>query len=327
MGIAEKNGSKVAADNDITSVVLPAHNEAEGIENTIAVLSKVLDDCGTPWELVIVDDGSSDGTFDLVAAVSRADRRVRGIKFSRNFGKESALLAGLRYAKGKRVITIDADLQHPPSLIPKMIECWREGALVVNAVKESRDTDSGFVRFRANIFNRVFSWLGGIQLQESSDFKLLDRQVVDVLVQHLPERTRFYRGLTGWLGFPSVDLPFSVEERAQGTGKWSVWRLVELALTALVSFTSAPLRIVTILGFLTLILGAAIGLEAVYSWSRGEAVSGFASIIITILLIGSFVMISLGIIGEYIAKIYTEVKRRPVYLVSETSGQDDCHVE
>lgn len=303
----------------MTSIVVPAHNEVDGISSTIAELSNVLHQFGPSWEVIIVDDGSTDNTFDKVAELSSNDARIRCIRFSRNFGKEAAILAGLRYAKGQRVITIDADLQHPPSLIPEMIAAWEGGAKIVNAVKEDRATDSTIARLRARIFNTIVSRLGGVDLHDSSDYKLLDRSVVDALARQLPERERFYRGLADWLGFQSADLPFSVESRMEGSGKWSVWKLAELALTALVSFTSAPLRIVTVLGILTMVLGVVIALEATISWARGEAVSGFATIIITLLIIGSFVMISLGIIGEYIAKIYTEVKNRPPYLVEKVT--------
>ena len=311
--------------NDLTSVVLPAHNEADGIADAVSVVGAILDECGPEWEILVVDDGSVDSTYEIVRRISTEDPRVRCVRLSRNFGKESALLAGLKYANGQRVITLDADLQHPPTLIPDMIREWRRGALIVNGVKKDRESDTRIARFRAGVFNALVSGLGGIQLHDSSDFKLLDRKVVNALTEELRERERFYRGLTDWLGFESVDLPFVVNERAEGTGKWSVWKLVELALTALVSFTSAPLRIVTVLGVMTLFLGAVIGLEAVFSWVRGEAVSGFATIIITLLLIGSFVMISLGIIGEYIAKIYAEVKSRPAYMVSEETQHRDAN--
>ena len=307
----------------MTSVVVPAHNEVDGIARTVTVLSDILQQFGPGWEIVIVDDGSTDQTFARVTELAASDNRIRGIRFSRNFGKEAAILAGLRYSRGRRVITIDADLQHPPSLIPEMIAAWEDGAKIVNAVKEDRKSDSFIARLRASIFNNIVSRLGGVDLHNSSDFKLLDRSVVEALANNLPERERFYRGLADWLGFPSVDLPFTVELRAEGTGKWSVWKLAELALTALVSFTSAPLRIVTVLGILTLALGGVIAIEALFSWARGEAVSGFATIIITLLIIGSFVMISLGIIGEYIAKIYTEVKHRPSYFVEQTTDKQE----
>lgn len=304
----------------LVSVVVPAHNEAAGIAHATEVIGGVLDACAVRWELIVVDDGSQDGTFERVRQIAQTDPRIKGVRFSRNFGKESALLAGLAHAVGDAVITIDADLQHPPSLIPQMIEHWRGGAKVVDAVKRSRDADAPLTRLRAHLFNAMLSRLGGIHIENSSDFKLLDRVVVDTVVRMLPERTRFYRGLAGWVGYQRVSLPFDVAERDAGEGKWTLWKLVELALTATISFTSAPLRIVTVLGFLTLLFGFVVGAEALIGWARGFAVSGFTTTIAALLIIGSAIMISLGIIGEYIAKIYDEIKARPAYLVEEAVG-------
>jgi glycosyltransferase involved in cell wall biosynthesis len=306
----------------LISVVVPAHNEAQGIAQATQVIGGVLDGCGVRWEIVVVDDGSRDGTFDRVGELARSDPRIKGIRFSRNFGKESALLAGLAHAGGDAVITIDADLQHPPGLIPQMIVHWRGGAKVVDAVKRSRDTDGALTRLRARVFNSLLTRLGGIRVENSSDFKLLDRVVVDTVARLLPERRRFYRGLTEWVGYERVSLPFDVAERHVGEGKWTLWKLVELALTATISFTSAPLRIVTVLGFLTLAFGFVVGAEALIGWARGFAVSGFTTTIATLLIIGSAIMISLGIIGEYIAKIYDEIKARPAYLVDGVVGLD-----
>lgn len=304
----------------LISVVVPAHNEALGIALATRVIGGVLDGCGVRWEIVVVDDGSRDATFERVCEVARTEPRVKGIRFSRNFGKEAALLAGLTHATGDAVITIDADLQHPPALIPQMIEHWRAGTKVVDAVKRSRDTDSALTRLRAHLFNALLTRLGGIRVENSSDFKLLDRVVVDTVVRLLPERKRFYRGLTEWVGYQRVSLPFDVAERHAGESKWSLWKLVELALTATISFTSAPLRIVTVLGLFTLAFGFFVGAEAVFHWAKGEAVSGFTTTIATLLIIGSTIMISLGIIGEYIAKIYDEIKARPAYLVDSVVG-------
>jgi glycosyltransferase involved in cell wall biosynthesis len=303
------------------SIVVPARNEADGIANTVTVIAAVLDPITTEWEIVVVDDGSEDKTFDVLRDLAGSDSRVRGIRLSRNFGKEAALLAGLRFAHGDCVITMDADLQHPPDLIPEMLMRWNQGAMIVNGVKRSRDEDSRIARWRAKIFNMILSRLGGIDLENSSDFKLLDRRVVDTVVRRLPERERFYRGLTDWIGFPSVDVDFDVSARTRGVGQWSIWRLVELALTAVVSFTSAPLRIVTVLGVLTLMLGFFVGADTLISRMHGRAVSGFATVVMTLLIIGSFVMISLGIVGEYIAKIYEEVKRRPTFLIESTTDE------
>jgi len=302
------------------SVVIPAHNESEGIANSIRTIQKILADLKTAYEIIVVDDGSADDTFRRVQQMAAEDRVLKGIQLSRNFGKESAILAGLEAARGDVVITIDADLQHPPALIPEMLELWRNGYKVVHAVKSDRSTDSRIARWRAHLFNGLMTRLGGIDVRNSSDFKLLDRVVVNAMVNDLPERRRFYRGLADWVGFRQTSVPFAVAERESGQGKWSFIALADLAMTAIVSFTSAPLRIVTFLGLLTLVLGLIIATDAVWSWSHGRAISGFATMIITLLIIGSFIMISLGIIGEYIAKMYEEIKRRPVYIVSSKCG-------
>ena len=307
----------------LLSVVIPAHNEAKGIVHALAVIMEILSACEMDWEIIVVDDGSKDGTFEQLKELARNDTRLKGMRFSRNFGKEAAILAGLRAAKGDVVVTIDADLQHPPHLIPMMLDEWRHGAKVVNAVKRRRENDGVYTRIRAKIFNTVLSKLGGIDLNNSSDFKLLDRLVVDTIVKELPERRRFYRGLSDWVGYVQASIPFDVEERAAGEGKWTSLRLIELATTAIVSFTSAPLRIVTILGFITLIFGFFVATEALINWSRGMAVSGFMTIILTLLIIGSFIMISLGVVGEYIAKIYEEIKQRPTYLVEDKISIDE----
>lgn len=313
-----------ALTNDVfISVVTPAHNEAQGLQHSISVISTVLEACARKWEIVIVDDGSTDQTFDVIRTLSEADNRVKGVRLSRNFGKEAALLCGLKAVRGDAVITIDSDLQHPPSMIPEMIQAWRNGARVVHATKRSRDYDNFLTLIRAQVFNRTLSRLAKIDLNRSSDFKLLDRLIVDNLVNALPERQRFYRGLAGWVGFPSATIEFDVDPRSDGKGKWSFFRLVDLAVTAVVSFTSAPLRVVTILGVLTLILGLVVGTDAIWSWFHGKSLSGFATIVITLLIVGSSIMISLGVLGEYVAKIYDEVKRRPAYFVESEVGFDE----
>jgi polyisoprenyl-phosphate glycosyltransferase len=217
-------------------------------------------------------------------------------------------------------VTMDADLQHPPELIPEMVRRWREGAWVVHGVKQSRTGDPPLVRLRAWAFNGLLQRLGRIDLHNASDFKLLDRAVIDVLVHQLPERERFYRGLTSWIGFPQASVPFDVGARNAGSGKWSMLALTGLAVTGVLSFTSAPLRIVTFLGFLTLVLAAGVGGDALWSWMHGRAVSGFATVILTLLILGSFIMISLGIVGEYLAKLYEEIKVRPPYLIEARCG-------
>ena len=309
--------------NPIISAVIPAYNESQGLKEAITKIAETLDTCENNWEIVIVDDGSSDQTYQQICQLSQVEHRIKGIALSRNFGKEAAMLAGLEYAKGEAVIILDADLQHPPSLIPEMIDKWHSGAQIVHAVKRSRKDDSAGKKAAAYCINQLISSLGGININNSSDFKLLDREIVNIIIHRLPERERFFRGLTSWLGFAEEYIYFDVATRQGDESKWSFWSLLELAITALTSFTSLPLRIVTFLGFATLILGFFVAGDTVVSLIRGQAVSGFATIIISLLLIGSFIMISLGIIGEYIAKIYEEVKARPHYLVKASVGIKD----
>lgn len=304
----------------ILSVVLPAHNEAPVLGRVVDSVRGVLRESGSCYEIIIVDDGSTDNTFPEVERLSGSDHNIKGLRFSRNFGKESALLAGLRAADGAAVITMDADHQHPPQLIHLMLQKWREGFKVVHAVKRNRESDGWFTRTNAALFNGLMTLTTGLDMYNASDFKLLDRTVVDVIVNQLPERGRFYRGLAGWVGFEQTSVPFDLVERENGGGKWSGLALIDLAITAVTSFTSVPLRLVTILGVVTLVFGIVVSAEALWSWFQGYAVSGFVTIIITLLLIGSFVMISLGIIGEYVAKIYQEVKHRPGYVVESKCG-------
>ena len=304
----------------LLSIVIPAHNEREGIASALQEIDRVVAGCDVDHELIVVDDGSQDGTYEEVQAIAATGLPVKAIRFSRNFGKESALLAGLKAASGQAVVTMDADLQPPPSLVPTMLERWRAGAKVVHAVKRERAHDAAVTRWRAALFNGLLARLGGIDVRNASDFKLLDRVVVDAIVVRLPERRRFYRGLTDWVGFEQVSVPFDVGVRDAGEGKWSLGALFDLATTAILSFTAAPLRIVTVLGLLTLGLALLVTADTLRSRLAGSAPSGFATLEITLLLLGSFIMISLGIVGEYIAKIYDEIKARPHFIVAETSG-------
>ncbi len=302
------------------SAVIPAHNESYGIETAIKQIAQILTSCVSDWEIIVIDDGSSDETYQKVCALANADSRIKGIMLSRNFGKESAMLAGLGHATGEAVITLDADLQHPPGFIPEMVAKWQSGADIVHAVKRDRSQDSMGQKAAAYCINHLISELGGINVKNSSDFKLLNRTVVDIIVQQLPEKQRFFRGLTSWIGYTEDYIYFDVAERHRGESKWSFWSLLELSITALISFSSHPLRIVTFLGAMTLILGFSVAADAIWSLINHQTVSGYTTIIICLLLIGSFIMISLGIIGEYIAKIYDEVKGRPHYLIKSKVG-------
>lgn len=305
----------------LLSVVLPTFREEVGIERMLAVLEDVLSGMNQAFEVIVVDDGSPDRTFDVVSNLCQTRPWLRAIRFSRNFGKEAALLAGLEAAMGDVVITMDADLQHPPASIPQFLAAWEKGVQVVNGVKIDRAEDNFWYASIADRVTRCIGRMTGITLQAASDFKLLDRVVVNILIDDLTERERFFRGLSQWVGFRQEALPFKVAASTRVERNWTLGGLVRLTATALVSFTSAPLQIITILGLVTLLLAVVIGSEALWSRLSGNAVSGFTTLILTLLLVGSFIMISLGILGAYIAKIYEEIKGRPIYLIAQRSGR------
>ncbi|HYA19726.1 MAG TPA: glycosyltransferase family 2 protein [Burkholderiales bacterium] len=303
------------------SVVIPAYNEALGIAQTLTAVEQILrsEDCS--FEIVVVDDGSVDGTFEALQHLAKNYPWLHGIRLSRNFGKEGALLAGLGESRGRAVVTMDADLQHPPEYIPQLIAAWRDGAKVVNAIKANRSADRSLYSWFAKRATGLLSKLAGIPLQYASDFKLLDRVVVDVIAQSLPERERLFRGLAAWVGFKQVDIPFNVAKSIRPKTRWSRWSLIRLTLTALTSFTGAPLQIITLFGVITLVMAVIIGGEALFSRMHHQTVSGYTTVILTLLVLGSFIMISLGIIGYYINKLYKEVKRRPLSVIEARTEQ------
>ena len=297
------------------SIVLPVHNEAEGIRHALeaiqAATRRVPD---ARWEFVVVDDGSQDATVEEVRSLDLAEGALRLVVLTRNFGKEAAILAGLEQACGDAVIVMDADLQHPPELIPRMVSLWRAGALVVEGVKSDRGEEGRVSGAGARLFYALFSRLSGLDVSDASDYKLLDREVVDHY-RRLPERSRFFRGLIPWLGFTSARVPFSVPPRPHGGSSWSRWRLLRLALAALTAFSSMPLHLITVLGVFVFAVSAVFGSIALYQKFMGLAVSGFTTVILLQLLIGSVLMVSLGIIGVYLARVFEEAKGRPIYIV------------
>lgn len=297
------------------SIVLPVHDEAGGVVTALRRIAEAAARVpGVRWELVVVDDGSTDGTVDRVAGLDHGGYDLRLVALTRNFGKEAAILAGLEHARGEAVIVMDADLQHPPELIPRMVELWRAGAMVVEGVKTDRGREGTASRAGAGLFYALFSRLSGLDVANASDFKLLDREVVEHYCR-LPERNRFFRGLIPWMGFTTAQIPFAVEPRAHGASSWSRWRLLRLALGALTAFSSAPLHLITGLGVFVFLVSAVFGGIALYQKFMGIAVSGFTTVILLQLLIGSVLMVSLGIIGIYLARVFEEAKGRPAYLV------------
>lgn len=299
----------------LLSIVLPAYNEEQNIANTVSVLSGILEENKIDYELVFISDGSRDGTFRQIELAAAQNPRIKGAEFSRNFGKEAGIFAGLALASGNAVIVMDCDLQHPPQMIPRMWERWKNGAEVVEGIKSSRGKESLAHRMSAGLFYRIMSSLIRMDMSASSDFKLLDRKVVDVLLS-LPERNTFFRALSFWAGFRTESIEYEVQERQFGESKWSFWSLMRYAITNATSFSTLPLQMVTVMGLISILFSVILAVQTMVKFMMGASVEGFTTVILLILIIGGFLMLSLGIIGHYIARIYEEVKGRPKYIIS-----------
>lgn len=303
----------------VLSIVLPAYNEEQNIANTAMVLDELLTEHEIAYELVFISDGSRDGTFQEIRKAAEANPRVKGAEFSRNFGKEAGIFAGLELAEGDAVIVMDCDLQHPPSVIPEMWKLWRQGAEVVEGIKTSRGKESLGHKLSAGLFYRIMSRLIKMDMNASSDFKLLDRKVVDVLLA-LPERNTFFRALSFWAGFRTETVQYEVQERQFGQSKWSFWSLMKYAISNATSFSTLPLQMVTVMGVISILFSVVLAIQTLVKFLTGTAVEGFTTVILLILIIGGFLMLSLGVIGHYIARIYEEVKGRPKYIISQVTG-------
>lgn len=299
------------------SIVLPMHDEAPNVIHVLKNVSNEVDALNRTAEIICIDDGSNDDTAALVERCAQQDSRIVLIRFSRNFGKEAALAAGLDTARGKAVVFLDADLQHPTDLIPEMVAKWDEGFDVVDAFKATsadRGREPMAYRAAAGLFYLLMGDNAGEQLHGSSDYKLLDRQVVEAL-RDLPERHRFFRGIVAWVGFRVARVPLQVHQRAAGISKWGPTNLLRYAVRNLVSFTSTPLRLVAWLGLFTLLLDALLGVQTFWNWWRGAAVTGFTTVILTVVGLGGLILLSLGVIAVYLGQMYDELKGRPVYVV------------
>lgn len=305
------------------SIVVPVHNEAENLPLLVARLNAVLDAAVSSWELVCVDDGSRDDTLAVLRRLCAEDARVSAISFSRNFGKEIAIAAGLDHAAGDAVVIMDADLQHPPETIPAFLAKWREGFLNVYGQRTDRDGESRLKRNFARAFYKLFARFGETELPAGAgDFRLLDRKVVDAL-RALPERARFSKGLYAWVGFASAGVTFEVAERAHGQTKFRFGRLFSFAFDGLSSFSTVPLKIATWAGVAIALVSTLTGLFFLLrTLVFGTDLPGFPSLIVSIMFFSSIQLISLGLIGEYVGRIFAEVKRRPLYLIGERVGFD-----
>lgn len=301
---------------DMLSVIIPSYNEEKMIARTSSVIAQILERENIDYELLFVNDGSKDATWPAILLACQQNKKVKGLCFSRNFGKEAAIFAGLEQAAGSCAVVIDCDLQHPPEKIVEMYRLWEQGYEVVEGVKADRGTESGLHKLCANAFYRIISKLTKIDMSNASDFKLMDRKVIDVL-KAMPEKNVFFRALSSWVGFKSTTVSFEVREREAGESKWSSWSLIKYAISNITSFSAAPMQIVTILGVLFFLIAIVLGVNALVQWMLGSALEGFTTVIIIVLLAGSIIMTSMGVIGYYIAKMYEELKGRPRYIVSE----------
>jgi glycosyltransferase involved in cell wall biosynthesis len=304
----------------LLSVVAPVYNEGAGVGRFVRRMAEVLEHAGIRYELVLVDDGSADDSWQRVAEQSLLDDRVRGVQLSRNFGKEQAVLAGLEHAAGDVVVVIDSDLQHPPAAIPAMLRCWRDGAHVVEAVKRNRTGQSLANKVAARVFNATFTRLTTVDLVNATDFRLLSRTAVDALLS-LPEHASFFRGTSSWIGFRRAVVEVDIDHREGGRSRWTMRSLFRLAVNGLTSFTSAPLHLVTLGGLAFAGFSLLLGVQTLVRWMRGGSVAGFPTVILILLVMGTFILLGLGIIGEYLARIHEEVRARPRYLVQERAGR------
>ena len=300
--------------NRLLSIVIPALNEEENIRNTAQVVGNIMVQAQIPYELIFVSDGSSDGTFPAVLELARQDPRIRGLEFSRNFGKEAAMFAGLSAIKGGCAVVMDCDLQHPPKTIVEMYRLWEEGYEIVEGVKNTRGNESAAHRLFAKGFYKIISSLTGFDMENASDFKLLDKQVIKVLLD-MPERKTFFRALSFWVGYKTTQVHYDVAERVFGTTKWSFFKLLRYGLSNIVSFSTKPLTAVSYMGVISIFAGLIVGIQTLIRWANGKALEGFTTVILLLLLLGGGILLGLGIIGGYISAIYQEVKQRPRYIV------------
>lgn len=301
----------------LLSVVIPSYNEEAMIARTAEVVSGVLRQAGIPNELLFVDDGSKDATWQKIKEAASVHPNVCGVHFSRNFGKESAITAGLTRARGDCCVVIDCDLQHPPEKIPEMYRLWQEGFEVVEGQKSSRGEESGLHAFAANSFYALCGKASGIDMANASDFKLLDRKAVDALLS-MPERGAFFRALSSWVGFRTTTVQFDVQEREAGESKWSTKSLIRYAVNNICAFSNAPMQFVTVLGVLLLAVCGVWGVVSLIRLIAGYAVGIGTGLALLMLLIGGGCMLALGVIGFYVGRIYDEIKARPRFIISET---------
>ena len=305
------------------SIVIPSYNEEGNVEHTAQRVAEILEKNGIDYELIFVNDGSTDKTWEKISTMASTKDNIAAVNFSRNFGKESAIFAGLEVARGDACVLMDCDLQHPPEVIVEMYNIWKNNDVdVVEGRKKSRGKENPLYKGMSLLFYKIINKASGLDMEAASDFKLLDRKVVDAL-NRMPERLTFFRAMSSWVGFKTEKVYFEVAERAEGESKWSVRSLIKYAVNSITSFTSAPLQIVTVCGVITFIISIILGINTLYNKIWGNYAAGFSTVIILQLLTSSIIMFSLGVIGFYLSKIYEEIKSRPRYIIRDIVRKND----
>ncbi len=315
--------SKIQNTKPVYSVIAPVYNETGSIGEFYKAVEIVMSDLKEPWELILVDDGSSDGSTDKIRDLAAKDEHVKPVIFARNFGHQIAVTAGLDYSRGDAVIIIDADLQDPPEVMLDLIAKWKEGYEVVYAVRRKREGESWFKLATASLFYRLIYRITDVKIPlDTGDFRLLDRKIVNIMGQ-MRERHRFLRGMAAWVGFKQVGVEYDRKERFAGQTKYPFSKMLKLALNAITSFSYFPLQVATYLGFISAGISIlAIPIVAYLRLALHEALLGQATTLIAVLFLGGVQLITLGILGEYIGRIYDEAKGRPLYIVSEAPDQE-----
>jgi dolichol-phosphate mannosyltransferase len=309
-------------DHPAVSIVVPAFNEAGNLARLHSELAETLGPSGVSWELIFVDDGSRDATWNEIGALHAIDGRVRGLRLSRNFGHQAALIAGMTHARGSAVLSMDADLQHPPAIVPRLIAEWQDGKKIVKTVREDAPNLSAFKRISSRLFYRLFSYLSGVDLQNGmADFRLLDRQVLDQILS-FKEEGLFLRGVVEWVGYPSATVPFVCAARFSGSTKYTVRRMVRFAWEGISSFSLVPLRLGILIGLLaSSVAFLGVGYAMLAKWLDGQTVAGWASSVAIISFLFGVLFLFLAVLAEYVGRILHEVRGRPRFIVSEETGQ------
>lgn len=305
------------------SIIIPSYNEEGNIEKTASVVEKIMTENNIAYEIVFVNDGSKDKTWQILSQLATTKEHIVAVNFSRNFGKESAIFAGLEVAKGDACVLMDCDLQHPPEVIVEMYNIWKNNDIdVVEGRKKDRGRENPIYKLFSLWFYKLINNSSGLDMSGASDFKLLDRKVVDCL-NRMPERLTFFRAMSSWVGFKTEKVYFEVADRAEGESKWSVKSLFKYAINNITSFTSAPLQIVTFCGVITFIIAVIFGINTIYNKVQGQSEPGFPTVILLLLFTSSIIMFSLGLIGYYMSKIYEEIKNRPRYIIRDVVRKSD----